>query len=134
MTNFPDDDDGAVLESLREAGVDLSKPLEIDFQIAVVDEASGQQIVDAVRAAGYPADLVYDDGGTEDGVAEDGDEAHEDEDQATEEDDGCDDPSWTIYVIMEIVPDYQRVVDIQAKLDELAQPFGGEVDGWGAMI
>jgi hypothetical protein len=132
MTNFPDDDDGAVLESLHEAGVDLSKPLEIDFQLAVLDEASGQKIADAIRAAGYPADLVYDDGGVEDGVADVGDQAHEDEDQ--DEDDGCDEPSWTIYVIMEIVPDYQRVVDIQAKLDELAKPFGGEVDGWGAMI
>ena len=58
--------------------------------------------------------------------------SEQDEDQ--DEDDGCDEPSWTIYVVMEIVPDYQRIVDIQAELDALAKPFGGEVDGWGAMV
>lgn len=37
MTTFPDDDDGAVLTSLVEAGFDLGKPLEIEFHVAVPD-------------------------------------------------------------------------------------------------
>jgi hypothetical protein len=132
MTTFPDDDDGAVLASLAEAGVDLSKPLEIEFAIVATDDESAQQIAAAVRAAGYSAEVDYDAGEPEDGEAVAGDQAFEDEDE--DEDDEQFGPSWTICVAIELIPEHARIVAIQAELDALAVPFGGAADGWGVLI
>ena len=118
MTSFPDDDDGAVLKSLAEAGVDLAQPLEIEFHVAVPDEESGKKIAAAVSAGGYTCELVFDEGEPE------GQEVDEEEIG----------PMWTVYVTAEMVPEHQRIVEIQAELDEFAKPHGGASDGWGVLI
>jgi hypothetical protein len=130
MTTFPDDDDGAVLRSLAEAGVDLSKPLEIEFHVAVLDEESGKMVAAAVQAGGYKCELVFDEGEPEDGVADAGGASHEDQDVGDEEFG----PMWTVCVMVEMVPEHQRIVDIQVELDRLSDPHGGGSDGWGVLI
>ena len=132
MTTFPDDEDGAVLASLAEAGVDLSKPLEIEFAVAAEDDASAQKIAVAIRAAGYAAEVDHDPGDPEDGEAEAGDAAFADLDE--DEDEAAFGPSWTICVPVELVPEHARIVALQAELDAIASPLGGAADGWGVLI
>ena len=130
MTTFPDDDDGAVLKSLAEAGVDLSKPLELEFHVAVPDEESGKMVAAAVQAGGYKCELVFDEGEPEDGEIEADGASHEDQDMGDEEFG----PMWTVYVMVEMVPEYQRIVDLQVELEGLSKPHGGGSDGWGVLI
>lgn len=121
MTNFPDDSDGAVLKSLAKHGVDLSKSLEIEFAMTAPDEQGAKDIAAAFAAAGYDAEISYDDGEPDpDGQVQDDEEGFG--------------PSWAVFVAVEMVPEYQRLVDIQAELKTLAQPLGGKPDGWGVLI
>ncbi|MFT4515830.1 MAG: hypothetical protein ACI89X_003936 [Planctomycetota bacterium] len=130
MTIFPDDDDGDVLKSLAEAGVDLSKSLEIEFHVAVPDEESGKKVAAAVQAGGYKCELVFDEGEPEDGEAEEGGESHEDQDVGSDEFG----PMWTVHVPIDLVPEHQRIVEIQAELEGFSKPHGGGSDGWGVVI
>ena len=109
---FPDDEDGAVLASLAEAGVDLSKPVEVEFLIDAPDEASAGQIAAAVRAAGHECQVEFDDG------------------EDLDDDEG---PAWVVYVGMEIVPEHAQIVALQRLFTQLAEPHGGACDGWGAL-
>ena len=117
---FPDDEDGAVLASLAESGVDLSKPLEIEFIIDAPDEAAANKIAEAVRAAGHACSVEYDEG-------------EPDEDGEIDPDDEEFGPSWAIYVSMEMVAEHARIVQLQQMFTQLAEPHGGACDGWGAM-
>ena len=112
---FPDDEDGAVLASLSDAGVDLSKPIEVEFVVDAPDEQAATAIAAAVRGAGYDCQVQYDEG-------EDGDD---------EEDDLG--PSWAVYVPMEMVAEHARIVALQRTFTQLAEPHGGACDGWGVL-
>jgi len=118
--SFPDDEDGAVLASLAEAGVDLSKPIELEFVIDAPDEAAANQVAEAVRAAGHSCQVEYDEGEAD----EDGDVDPDDEEFG---------PSWTVYVPIEMVAEHARIVQLQQMFTQLAEPHGGSCDGWGAM-
>ena len=121
MSGYPDDDDGAVLNSMAAAGVDMSQPLAIDFAVDAPDEAAAEKVAQALRQAGYPTEIDYDEGEPD----EEGNIDPEDEDFG---------PAWTVYVQVQMVPAHDEIVRIQAELDRLAQPAGGRIDGWGAMI
>ena len=41
---------------------------------------------------------------------------------------------WTVYVSVEMIPDYDEIIRIQADLDRLSGPSGGICDGWGVML
>lgn len=121
MATFPDDEDGAVLASLAEHGVDLSQPLLIDFAVAVPDEASANKTVKAMKKAGYDAHVEFDEG-------------EPDEDGEIDPDDEEFGPAWTVIVSLEMVPEHEEIVRIQADLDRIARPFDGFSDGWGVML
>ena len=112
---FPDDEDGAVLASLAEAGVDLSKPIEVEFVVDAPDEQAAAAVAAAVREAGYDCQVEYDEG---------------EEDDDEEDDFG---PSWAVYVPMEIVAEHAHIVALQRTFTQLAEPHGGACDGWGAL-
>ncbi|MFK7742757.1 MAG: ribonuclease E inhibitor RraB [Planctomycetota bacterium] len=118
--SFPDDEDGAVLASLAESGIDLNRPLEVEFVIDAPSEEAAGKIAEAVRAQGHECNVDYDEG-------------EPDEDGKTDPDDEEFGPSWAIYVAIEMVPEHQRIVDLQRTFTELAQAHGGECDGWGVM-
>lgn len=121
MTDYPDDDDGFVLRQLAEHGVDMTQPLLIEFAVAVPDEPAAEAVSEALIAAEYDAAAEYDEG-------------EPDEDGNIDPDDEEFGPSWTVYVNVEMVPDHQRIVDIQKDLDRIAGPLGGHADGWGVML
>ena len=121
MATYPDDEDGAVLASLAAHGVDMSQPLLIEFAVAVPDEAAANNTSAALTKAGYEPEVVYDEG-------------ESDEDGELDPDDEEFGPSWTVYANVQMVPGYDEIIRIQAELDQLARPFDGKCDGWGAML
>ncbi|WP_372720856.1 ribonuclease E inhibitor RraB [Novipirellula sp.] len=123
MTTYPEDADGAVLANLQSLGVDMSAPLLIEFAVDAPDEASAHRIEKALLAKQYETEVYYDSG-----------EPDEDDEEELEEDDEEFGPSWTVYVNVTMVPEYDEIIRIQAELDELSKPHGGRSDGWGVMM
>jgi hypothetical protein len=121
MTTYPDDADGAVLARLAAQGVDMARPLSIEFAVAAPDEAAANAIDEALTGAGYETQVEYDEG-------------EPDEDGEIDVDDEEFGPSWTVYANVTMVPQYEEIVRIQADLDRLAGPHGGNSDGWGVML
>ncbi|MCB9662033.1 MAG: ribonuclease E inhibitor RraB [Sandaracinaceae bacterium] len=121
MTSYPDDDDGAVLAALAADGVDMSQPLVIDFPVAVPDRSSAEAVSQALARAGYDCEIVFDEG-------------EPDESGEVDPDDEEFGPSWAVYARVEMVPAYDEIMRIQADLDRLAGPLGGNSDGWGVML
>ena len=126
VTNYPDDPDGAVLADLAARGVDMSSPLLIEFAVAAPDEASANAVAKALRAAGYDTEICFDDG--------EPDEDEPDEDDELDPDDEAFGPSWTVFANVSMIPEYEELMRIQADLDRIAGPDGGQADGWGTML
>ncbi len=121
MTDYPSDDDGNVLAELAAHGIDMTQPLDIEFPVSAPDEASANAIDKVLTEAGYDCLVEYDNG-------------EPDEDDETDEDDEEFGPAWTVYVNVEMVPEYSEILRIQADLDRLSGPSGGVCDGWGVML
>lgn len=121
LTGYPDDADGAALADLAEQGVDMTRPLLIEFPVAVPDEAAANKTRMAMTRAGYDAHIDYDEGEPDD----DGEIDPDDEEYG---------PLWTVFATIKMVPEYNEIIRIQADLDRLARPFGGNSEGWGAMF
>ncbi|MFT4515832.1 MAG: regulator of RNase E activity RraB [Planctomycetota bacterium] len=110
--SYPDDADGNVLTAMAESGVDMTKPLTIEFVIDAPGEQPAKAIEAETAAAGYPAVADFEDGDPEEGI----------------------DPGWVVSVEVEMAPEYQPIIDLQEKLQGFAEAHGGQVDGWGAMV
>ena len=105
MTNdLPKDSDGDALRRLISHGSDLSKPMEIDFAVAVPDEIAGHAVAERATPLGFRAKVYH----------------HEPTD------------SWTCNCAKTITPTYEEIIAIQKQLDQLSAPFGGKSDGWGS--
>ncbi len=103
MKNYPDDADGDALRRVVEGGSDMSKPMLVDFMIAVPDEKSGTSVSREAREHGYQTKVEQD--------RESG--------------------RWTCYCSKMMILTYEAVILTQDSLDEIARPFGGYSDGWG---
>ncbi len=121
MTEYPDDADGSVLADLAALGIDMTQPMDIEFPVAAPNEEAANAIAAALIAAGYDAQVEYDDGEPEDDSEED-----EEDDEFV--------PGWDVYVSTRMVPDYDEIIRIQADLGRIANPMGGMSDGWGVML
>ena len=111
-TSYPEDADGDVLDAMAESGIDMSKPVPIEFVIDTPSEQSAKSIEADVAAAGFPAVAEFEDGDKEEGI----------------------DPGWVVTVEVEMAPEYQPIIDLQKKLQDFASAHGGQVDGWGALV
>jgi len=120
MTTYPHDADGAVLASLAAQGVDMTQPLTIEFHVGVPNEAYANSAANAMAKAGYESQIEYDEG-----------EPDFDPETDDAEEFG---PSWTVYVNVQMIPEYNEIRRIQAELDQIARPWGGTSDGWGVML
>ena len=105
--DYPQDADGDALRRLQADGSDMSRPMNIDFAVAVPDEAAGHAVAEGAQALGYKAEVVHDPG---------------DDDRE----------SWTCYCTRRMVPTHHGVLDAQQQLDEVGRRFGGYADGWGS--
>lgn len=100
---FPDDADGHALYRIWKQGKDLSKPHNIDFFVALTGEEAGKKLQLLVEEQGFQCSLEQD----------------------------SDTGKWTLYCTKRMTLNYQQLIDTQALLDKLSQPFGGYSDGWG---
>ena len=103
--DFPNDADGDALRLFVKNGSDLSKPMLIDFQVAVPDEGAAKALADVVQKIGYHAKTY-----------------------ASPE---CSLP-WTCECSTRMIASYDEVIAIQDELAKLSEPFGGHSDGWGS--
>jgi hypothetical protein len=104
MDDLPNDADGDALRRVADMGSDLSKPMFVDFQVAVPDEASAKALAAAAAELGYHVSVS---------------------DSAE-----CTLP-WTCECSTRMLVTYDAVIAIQSELAEIARPFGGLPDGWG---
>jgi hypothetical protein len=102
MTDYPKDDDGDALRRVAADGADMSAPMDIDFFVAVPDEAAGRAVATSADARGYRTSVDRDEDG-----------------------------AWTCYCTRSMLATYDGVVAAQKELGELARPHGGSPDGWG---
>ena len=84
--------------------IDLSKPMEIDFFVAVPSKKSGNIVAEKIRNMGFKINVEQDDETGE----------------------------WTCYCTKTLIPEYSEVVKIEKELTSIAQPYGGYADGFGS--
>ncbi|CAG9609961.1 DUF3934 family protein [Pseudoneobacillus rhizosphaerae] len=103
---FPDDANGQALKSLYKEGIDFKKSHSVEFFIAVPDKKSGEIVSEVLKAEGFNCFLEQDD--------------------ETDE--------WSCCTSKNMLLDYDSIVEIQNKLDQLSKPHGGFSDGWGVFV
>jgi hypothetical protein len=109
--DYPDDADGDALRRVEAAGNDMSRPMEIDFQVAARDEETARLVAEEAARSGFRTEIWFDD-----------------------EEPGLDDEDslpWTCKCTKTMLPKYESIIAIQAELDRIAQPLGAYADGWG---
>ncbi|MEG3223313.1 MULTISPECIES: ribonuclease E inhibitor RraB [Vibrio] len=104
MNQFPDDETAEALGQFRQCGFDLSKPLEIDFFVAVPSKRLGDQVALEVDKLGFKTSVEQD------------------------EETGA----WTCYCTKTLIPEYPEIVRIEEELTIIAKPYGGYADGFGS--
>jgi regulator of RNase E activity RraB len=102
---FPNDADGDALRRIAQHGSDLSRPMFIDFQVAVPDKSSAEELAAVAQKLGYRVS-VYDSP-------------------------KCTLP-WTCECSTRMVATYESVIAVQNELAEISEQFGGIPDGWGS--
>lgn len=102
--SLPNDDDGDALRRVIETGSDISKPMFVDFQIAVPTEESASELANAARKLGYHATIS--------------------------DSPECKLP-WTCECSTRMLATYDALIAIQEELAILAAPYNGFPDGWG---
>ncbi|MEZ4297501.1 MAG: ribonuclease E inhibitor RraB [Polyangiaceae bacterium] len=96
----------ATLDALRrieQDGSDLTRPLSMDFFVAVPDQASGSMVASRAEKLGFSTSVEQD----------------------------SDTEAWTCYCTKQLVPAYESVVALESLLSSLAADVGGYTDGFG---
>lgn len=101
--NIPQDSDGDAIRKVIEHGTDVSKPIKVDFFVALHCIADAESMAQILRENGFIAKVEVD----------------------PEFD------SFTCSCSKEIYLTHENVTTIQAQLDRLAEPLNGWSDGWG---
>jgi Regulator of ribonuclease activity B len=104
MKPIPNDATGQALKRFAKTGSDLTKPMEIDFFVAVPSEDAGNKVALKAGELGFATSVEQDD------VTLD----------------------WTCYCTKILVPEYSDVVKIEQQLDSIGREFGGHADGFGS--
>ncbi|MGI2260107.1 ribonuclease E inhibitor RraB [Shewanella sp. GXUN23E] len=104
---FPDDDNGKMLQAMAESGIDLSKALDVDFFLVFDDKRDAESALE---------DLVAreDDGDLEINFNEELEK-------------------WELIVTLNMVPEYDAIVEREVALNNFAAEYDGMTDGWGVM-
>lgn len=103
--NAPDDD-RVVLQQLREAGSDLSKPHQIEFYLYFPTEEAAGKAAEKLEAEGFDGEMRR----------------------------APDLTRWMCLVYQQMVPELSKIAALKRRLAKLAQEFGGDYDGWETNI
>ena len=98
--------DQAALDSLREAGSDMTKTHPFDFYIYHPDVSGAEQICTQLRDDGFKVTVM-------EGAVED---------------------EWLCLASMSFVPSINKLTELQAEFDQLTSLYGGEYDGWETIL
>ena len=107
---YPNDSDGDALRRVANDGSDMSRPMLIDFHVAMPDESAARALADVAAKLGYHVE-IYNSPGCEDGPD--------------------DELPWTCQCSTRMVATYDGVIAAQQELSELSAPLDGCPDGWG---
>lgn len=100
---LPHDSDGDAIRRVIGSGADLSRPMLIDFAVAVPYQAAGQKIAEIVSKRGYTPDVCFD--------------------EKTQK--------WTCYCSRTMLLTHEGLRSTQQELAEIGEPFESFPDGWG---
>lgn len=103
--NFPNDETGAVLAEMHEAGIDLSKSHKVTFFQLFEQKEQAQAMADYL--AENAPHIVF--------------KLHPDETPNV----------WDLDCTVDMIPDYELVIAQEAEFEQLASKFNGYNDGWG---
>ncbi|SHH97406.1 ribonuclease E inhibitor RraB [Ferrimonas marina] len=104
---FPNDANGELLALMQGEGIDLAQAYMLDFYVLFGSEKQGQLAVDGVRSQ-FPHAALFLNHSEETG-------------------------QWELRLQQEMVPDYDAINGVEAKLAEQCRPFKGKLDGWGML-
>ena len=105
--SVPEEQDAAVIQGLRDAGSDLSKPHLIDFFFYFPDRKSAEAAAAELRSLRYD---VFDIGAANDQSV------------------------WLVQANRSLVPDLAMMNASTRELEALAARHGGDYDGWGTSV
>lgn len=103
---FPNDEDGQVLKMLKKSGVDFSQKHAVDFHVACAGEKSIEATLEILHAQGFQVEGFYNE----------------------EQDD------WYCTIQVNMLLEYEPIVEMQEKLNKLVKPFDAYSDGWGVLV
>ncbi|QYK07781.1 ribonuclease E inhibitor RraB [Shewanella mangrovisoli] len=104
---FPDDDNGKMLAAMAEAGIDLTKALDVDFFLVFDDQRDAESALEELANSDLEGEVELN---LNDELGK-----------------------WEIIVCINMVPDYDDLVEQETILNDFAVEFGGMTDGWGVM-
>lgn len=94
----------AALQRIRDHGSDMSRPMAIDFFVAVPSKEAGDSVARRADALGFRTSVEQDS------------QTHD----------------WTCYCTKTLVPELSAVIAIERELDEIGRLYGGHADGFGS--
>lgn len=115
---YPNDENGSVLQSMRDAGMDMAREYPIEFWHLFPDQESAQAMLDELSQIGIQAELFDN--------SEDLDDEDLDYDEEIEAGEGFD-----VLCIVPMVPTHEAITSMESRLGSLAERHGGSADGWG---
>lgn len=107
MSEFPDDENGAVLRQMADQGIDLVSPRTIEFEHCFPDETRARAFLAAVAGTVREARLI----------PPDPDEGR----------------GWEVECTERMVPTHAAITETELRLDDVAKRFDGYADGWGSL-
>ncbi|TRX55894.1 ribonuclease E inhibitor RraB [Thalassomonas sp. M1454] len=106
--NFPNDENGSVLNEMHQAGVDLTKVTTVKFFQLFEDEKNARAMAEHLETEKIAIDV----------------EVHPDKTSGV----------WDVDCCIEILPSYENIVSKEAMFEKLARKFDGYNDGWGIAV
>ena len=119
---FPNDANGAVLQSMVDAGMDLTQEHEIEFCHLFPDEESALKMEQRMSDMNIDCDLYNNAELMEDF----------DEDEFGEIDESLAE-GFDCICLVTMVPSHEEITRMELELGNIARECGGEPDGWGVM-
>jgi len=98
--------DEAALDSLEEAGSDISKPHPFDFYLYFSTESLALKVCDALISDGFQIAVR----------------------------EGAIENEWLCLAKISFIPSYEKLVEVQSRLESITEQNGGEYDGWETVV
>ncbi len=105
MPQFPNDENGQLLQQMYNAGDDITQPRIVDFCFVFTDRE---------RALAFVTDV--NDKNIESCLSWYGEKS-----------------MWQVIIKQDMAPEYERITVTESALAAKAQKVGGKADGWGCM-